>query len=124
MHEFPDRNFEVINLSLTAVNSYTVLGFAEELVKYQPDAVLIYSGHNEYYGTLGVASTNSVGSDPRVIKLLLALRQLRIVQLISNLFQKTRPSLTANPDHHGQPLMQTMVADQQIAFGSICIKRH
>ena len=47
MHEFPDRNFEVINLSLTGVNSYTVLGFAKELVKYQPDAVLIYSGHNE-----------------------------------------------------------------------------
>ncbi|MEJ0081904.1 MAG: hypothetical protein WDM78_13370 [Puia sp.] len=29
MNSFPDRKFEVINLSLTAVNSYTVLGFAE-----------------------------------------------------------------------------------------------
>jgi len=27
-HNFPDKNFEIINLSLTAVNSYTVLGFA------------------------------------------------------------------------------------------------
>src|SRR5450631_158064 len=99
MHEFPDRNFEVINLSLTAVNSYTVLGFAKELVKYHPDAVLIYSGHNEYYGTLGVASTNSVGNSPGIIKLLLVLRQLRIVQLLSNLIERTKGPMTGNTDH-------------------------
>ncbi|HEX3933140.1 MAG TPA: hypothetical protein VHW43_00585, partial [Puia sp.] len=44
MRTFPGRSFEIINLSVTAVNSYTVLGFAKELVDYQPDAVLIYSG--------------------------------------------------------------------------------
>ncbi len=123
MHEFPDRNFEVINLSLTGVNSYTVLGFAKELVKYQPDAVLIYSGHNEYYGTLGVASTNSIGNHSGLIKLLLAIRQLRIVQLLSNLIQKVKPSVSVSPDHHSQTLMQAMVADQQIAFGSEMYKK-
>src|SRR6201994_4904622 len=40
MREFPDKKMEIINVSLTAVNSYTVLGFAKELVHYQPDAVL------------------------------------------------------------------------------------
>src|ERR1700733_13461216 len=30
--EFPDKKLEVVNLSLTAVNSYTVLGFAREVV--------------------------------------------------------------------------------------------
>ena len=90
MHEFPDREFEIINLSLTAVNSYTVLGFAKEIVKYQPDAVMIYSGHNEYYGTLGVGSTNSVGNNSRVIQLVLALRKLRIVQLVTGLFERAK----------------------------------
>jgi len=47
---YPDKNFEIINLSLTAVNSYTVLDFGKQLAQYKPDAVLIYTGHNEYSG--------------------------------------------------------------------------
>ncbi len=35
MRTFPYRNFEIINLSLTAVNSYTVLGFSKEVVNYE-----------------------------------------------------------------------------------------
>ena len=57
MHTMPDKNFEIINVSLTAVNSYTVLGFAKQLMNYEPDAVLIYTSHNEYYGAPGVGST-------------------------------------------------------------------
>src|ERR1039457_5603698 len=52
MQTFPDRQFEIINLSITAVNSYTVLGFAKELITYKPDAVLIYSGHTDFYASL------------------------------------------------------------------------
>ncbi len=118
MHEFPDREFEIINLSLTAVNSYTVLGFAKEVVKYQPDAVMIYSGHNEYYGTLGVGSTNSVGNNSRIIQLVLALRNLRIVQLATGLFERTKNSSDLKKEFSGQTLMQRMVADQQIQYGS------
>ena len=84
MNTFPDKKFEIINLSLTAVNSYTVLGFAKNLSQYKPDAVLIYSGHNEYYGTLGVASTENIGNDPRLINLVLQLRELRLIQLMTD----------------------------------------
>src|ERR1035437_7482530 len=49
MRTFPKKNFEIINLSLTAVNSYTVLDFAKGIIGYEPDAVLIYVGQNEYY---------------------------------------------------------------------------
>src|SRR3984893_11561587 len=83
-HTFPDRHFEIINLSMTAVNSYTVLGFAKELVDYEPDAVLIYSGQNEYYGAQGVASTSRLSGNRTLIRLLLALRRLGIVQCLSN----------------------------------------
>src|SRR5882724_2289780 len=69
MHCFPDKNFEIINISLTAVNSYTILGFAKELVNYQPDAVLIYAGQNEYYGTLGVGSTDKIGGNQHIVNL-------------------------------------------------------
>ncbi|HLA57257.1 MAG TPA: hypothetical protein VK622_00775, partial [Puia sp.] len=74
MRSFPDRQFEIINLSLTAVNSYTVLGFAKELVRYKPDAVLIYTGHNEFYGTLGVGSSSRIGNSTHINRLMLFLR--------------------------------------------------
>src|SRR5450432_3855298 len=88
MQTFPDRQFEIINLSLTAVNSYTVLGFAKDLVNYEPDAVLIYSGQNEYYGTLGVGSSNRISGNPHIIQSILWLRQLRLTQLTTSLYYK------------------------------------
>ncbi|HZE83951.1 MAG TPA: hypothetical protein VE035_06550, partial [Puia sp.] len=116
MRSFPDRHFEIINLSMTAVNSYTVLGFARDLVSYEPDAILIYSGQNEYYGALGVGSTNKVGGNPRIIRLMLALRGLRITQLITNLYKGIAGS---DPKKHaGETFMRLMVAEQQIPVES------
>jgi tetratricopeptide (TPR) repeat protein len=118
MHGFPDKQFEIVNLSLTAVNSYTVAGFAKKLIAYQPDAVLIYAGHNEYYGTLGVGSVNKTGGHPMVIKTLLLLRGLRFVQLLTNLFGHGKTATELDKEYQGQTLMQRMVADQQIPYGS------
>src|SRR5574341_12014 len=42
---FPDKTIEVINVGLSAVNSFTVREFAEELVDYEPDLFLLYLGH-------------------------------------------------------------------------------
>jgi tetratricopeptide (TPR) repeat protein len=123
MHTFPDRQFEIINISLTAVNSYTVLGFSKELVNYRPDAVLIYTGHNEYYGTLGVGSTSKIGNSSMLIQCMLALRQLRIVQLVTNFYEKVKHSGDNVEHESGQTLMQRMVADQQIPIDSKLFSR-
>lgn len=56
---YPERNIEIINLGMTAINSYMVLDMSKEIIKYEPDLVLVYDGHNEYYGPLGAASQNS-----------------------------------------------------------------
>jgi tetratricopeptide (TPR) repeat protein len=118
MHSFPDRRFEIINLSITAVNSYTVLGFAKELIGYKPDAVLIYTGHNEFYGTLGVGSSNRIGNSTYVNRLMLLLRQLRLVQLLTNTYEKIKNLPASDEKYSGQTLMQRMVGDQQIPYGS------
>src|SRR5450432_4232475 len=118
MRTLPDRHFEIINLSLTAVNSYTVLGFAKELVDYEPDAVLIYSGQNEYYGTLGVGSTNRIAGNSTIIAFMLGLRQFRVTQLITSLYEKIAGAFRTTKGASGETLMQRMVADQQIVFGS------
>jgi lysophospholipase L1-like esterase len=122
-HSFPDKNFEIINIALTAVNSYTVLGFAREVVDYEPDAVLIYTGHNEYYGALGVGSTENIGGNPRLVNLLLSLRDFRITQLITNLYGNLQNAFASGKAGSGGTRMKLMVADQQIPYQSVLYKR-
>ena len=65
---FPGREVEVITTAMAAVNSYTLVDLADEIIEIRPDAVLIYAGHNEYLGILGVGSTYAL-SGSRAIKL-------------------------------------------------------
>jgi tetratricopeptide (TPR) repeat protein len=118
IHTYPDKNFEIINLSLTAVNSYTVLSFAKELVNYEPDAVLIYTGHNEFYGALGAASTQNLGSNPHIINFILGLRDLRLTQLIINTYTGIKKYFGTAGLKSGGDRMQLMVAKQEIPYRS------
>jgi tetratricopeptide (TPR) repeat protein len=118
MRSYPGRHFEIINLSMTAVNSYTVLGFAKDLVNYEPDAVLIYSGQNEYYGALGVGSSNRISGNAHILGLILQLRRLRLTQLLTSLYEKVVGLFGGDKKKSGETMMQLMAADQQIPYGS------
>jgi tetratricopeptide (TPR) repeat protein len=122
-HTFPDQHFEIVNLALTAVNSYTVLGFARELVDYQPDAVLIYTGHNEYYGAMGVGSTEQFGGSPALVNAVLRLRSFKIMQLAADLYEKVLAMGAARKSESDGTRMQRMVAAQQIPYQSELYKR-
>ncbi|MDC2888862.1 SGNH/GDSL hydrolase family protein [Psychrosphaera algicola] len=54
---YPHKNIEVINTAMAAVNSYTLMDFVDEIIEIEPDLILIYAGHNEYLGVMGVGST-------------------------------------------------------------------
>lgn len=82
---FPEKKIQVINLGMVATNSYTALDITRELGKYQPNLIIYYGGHNEFYGALGVASNLSVGSYRAVTELYLALIHLRTFQLVRNI---------------------------------------
>lgn len=116
---FPDRTIEVINLGLTAVNSYTLLDFANEILKEKPDAVLIYAGHNEYYGALGVASMEN-GSIPGWLKKLhLNLIHLRTYQLIQSVIGRVAELLHPMSFTEAKStLMQKMVGKNIIPYNS------
>jgi tetratricopeptide (TPR) repeat protein len=116
MHTFRDRTFEIINLSLTGVSSYTVADFGKELVNYEPDAILIYSGQNEYYGTMGVGSVNSLSGRPALVHLVLQLRRLRTVQFFAALIKKLAGTFGGKNNGQNKNLMQRMAGDQHIAF--------
>jgi tetratricopeptide (TPR) repeat protein len=44
----PGRNWEVINAGGSSYASYRVAKLMQELVQYQPDLFIVYSGHNEF----------------------------------------------------------------------------
>lgn len=111
---YPEKSIEVINLSFSAINSYTFYDFGRQLPNYSPDAVLIYGGHNEYYGALGVASTFGLGTNPGFVRFMIWLKRLRLFQLVESAVY----SLSHNQaDSSSGILMQRVVKDQQIEYG-------
>ena len=117
---FPDRQVEVINTAMAAVNSFTLLDLADEVLEVEPDAVLIYAGHNEYYGALGAASTESVGGSPGRVRAYLSLRRFRTVQLLRDGLARVQRASGGRAE--GAPpsntLMARMVGEQAVPYGS------
>jgi tetratricopeptide (TPR) repeat protein len=114
----PDRPVEVVNTAMAAVNSYTLLDLAGEILAQQPDAVLIYAGHNEYYGALGAASAETAGRSRTIVRAYLALVEFRTVQLIRNLFASLASApAAAEAGQPGETLMARMVGEQQVPLG-------
>ena len=89
---FPHRHVEVINTAMSAVNSFTLLDFVDEIINQQPDAILIYAGHNEYLGIMGVGSNFSAANSHGINLLFLTIRDLRLFQLLQNIYVKLRSS--------------------------------
>jgi len=50
---YPQTKFEVINASITAINSHAFLPMVKELAHYQPDLFVIYAGNTEVVGPFG-----------------------------------------------------------------------
>ncbi len=91
----PQTHWRVINLGLSAINSHAVRNMASDVLKLKPDAVLIYMGHNEFYGALGLASGSFWATNPTVVQILLDLKDLRTYQLLERfigLFQRRSKS--------------------------------
>lgn len=112
---YPSKQIEVINTSLAATNSFTVLDFVDEIIAQAPDVVIIYSGHNEYYGALGVGSSQSIGKTAAVTNTYLKLKNIRLVQLIRNWVRK---AYIPSEDPNKQTLMGKMVQNTSIEFDS------
>ncbi len=121
---YPDKNIEVINCGISAINSFTIRDFTPSIIRQKPDLVLIYTGHNEYYGALGVASSFSGGKFRSLVNFYIELQKFRTVQLIDNLVEKivslfsNKPA--TNPNH--ETLMEQVVGRSLIPFNSSLYK--
>ncbi|MBI3190022.1 MAG: hypothetical protein HYZ33_05180 [Ignavibacteriales bacterium] len=114
----PQFNIEVINTGLAAVNSYTVLDFAQELVDYEPDAFVVYVGHNEFYGAMGVGSTEYFGQWRWAINLYLKLRELKLFLLVKDGMSAVRHLISSEVTPAQSTLMETMVREKIILYNS------
>ncbi len=114
----PQFNIEVINVGLSAVNSYTVLDFAKELTAYQPDAFIVYVGHNEFYGAMGVGSTEYLGQWRSMINLYLELRQFRLFLLMRDAVNGIRNLFRSETISPKSTLMGNMVREKTIPYTS------
>ncbi len=113
---YPQRRFEVINTGISAVNSFTVVDLLPEILAHQPDLIIIYMGHNEFYGAYGSASTVSLGQNGKLIRAYLRLQKLHLVQMLRRLILWLRPQ--PSKAVRKPSLMAHVIGDQAIVYGS------
>ncbi len=114
---YPDSKIEVVNVALTAVNTYTIRDIVPDVLAQKPDLILMYAGHNEYYGALGVGSLESLGRSRDVVNLILGLNNFKIVQLLRNTIQSITKIFSSSKPITGT-LMARMAKKKAIPFKS------
>ena len=120
---FPERKIEMVNTAMAAISSYTFVDYIDEILAHKPDALLIYAGHNEFYGALGVASSESIGKYRSVILLYLKLKNFKIFLLLRKIVNGIVGGIgkifgNESTEIPTATLMERLVADQKIPFGS------
>ncbi len=116
---YPGKKIEIVNTAITAINSFTLLDFIGQILEQKPDAILIYAGHNEFYGAFGIGSNETMSRNRGLTKLHISLMNLKIYQLIRNMISgvSARIGSGSKEEIHGT-LMKRMVADKNILLNS------
>jgi len=81
------------------------------VIEQHPDLIIIYAGHNEYYGALGVGSMESVGDTRFIVKTVLWLNRVKTFQLLRNII-KSVDGLFSRPVQTDATLMARMSQEQ------------
>ncbi len=114
---FPDKTIEVINCGMSAINTYTIRDYVPSIIKQKPDLILIYTGHNEYYGAFGVASSVLGGYSRGLTNLYIKLENFKTFQLIANTV-KWIGGIFKRPQQSGGTLMERMVGKSLVPLNS------
>ncbi len=88
---YPQVNFEIENVAITAINSHVILPIARECAHHEGDLWLIYMGNNEMVGPFGAATVFGSQAPPLAfVRLSLALQQTRLGQALMDLGRRLR----------------------------------
>lgn len=113
----PDKYVEIINVAMSAVNTYTLYDMLDEILEHSPDGILMYAGHNEYYGALGVGSVESLGRSPEFVRIFLKIQRYKTFQLLRDILTWFQTLFSGSVKDSGT-LMERVVKEQFITFGS------
>ena len=95
---YPGRQVEVFNAGITAASSFAVARTVEDGVEaLGVDLVVVYTGHNEFYGVYGAASLAQGGQNLWSKKGHYALMQGRLTGLVGGLLQAFRTERAGQP---------------------------
>lgn len=111
---YPTHRIEVINLGVSAVNTHFIRNIMPDVLKHEPDILIIYAGHNEFYGALGPASTEYLSSSPYLIQVLLDLKDFKIYQLVENITQSIAGLFIGEENKSRSTLMSELIKEQEI----------
>lgn len=118
---YPENTIEVINLGISAINSYTLRDLSFGVAEMHPDLVLIYTGHNEYYGALGVGSSVNIGYSRSLVNTYLYLRNFRTTQFLQNIISGVvgifNPA-DSKSNEGKETLMSRMIGESLIPYNS------
>jgi len=88
MDRYPYQPIEVVNLTMVAVNSHILRLMSREAMTLNPDAVVLYAGHNEVIGPYGPTSVFGRFSSMHTVRFNLMVRNLRIGRAMEWLYRK------------------------------------
>ncbi|WP_100641062.1 SGNH/GDSL hydrolase family protein [Alteromonas facilis] len=114
----PGRYVEVVNTALSAVNSFTLLDIADEIIEQAPDAVVIYAGHNEFLGILGVGSNYTLGSHYALTRSMLWLKDFNTYQLLQRAIYSGFEQTNDTPSSQRRTVMSQVAKHKDIALDS------
>lgn len=85
---YPDNKIKIINFGMPAYGTTRIVPLVKEAVRYQPDLIIIYSGHNEFLERRFYEDL--LKENPILTKLRVFLHHFRFYQLGRNLFRKMK----------------------------------
>jgi len=114
----PNRAVEVVNVATSAINTYTLYDQTDEILQYEPDAIMIYAGHNEFYGALGVGSNENLGAFPSFVRSYLNLQRVKTFLFLRNVMVDASKwiaeTFTDSDYDPSATLMERIVAERSI----------
>ena len=94
-HAQPGRGVEMLNASVTALNSHGARLAAIDCARLSPDLLIVYAGNNEVVGPYGPGTAFAAArSRLWVIRLGLTLRSTRLGQVLSEFLSRKAPAPT------------------------------
>ena len=103
--QYPQVDFEVINLGMTAINSHVVYQIAKDIVPHKGDLFIIFLGNNEVVGPFGAGTVFSPFSpNLSFIRATVFIKSTRVGQSIGKLIDLMKGGQLTNENWGGMEM--------------------